>query len=341
MYGVIDIGSNTIRLVVYERTNGRLEQILNKKITAGLAGYINKNHEMRNRGVEVAVESLIELKKVTDNLHLDGVSVFATAPLRNINNTEEVVRQIEEETGFHVQVLSGRQEAAYGFAGLRGESSVDEGLMIDLGGGSAELVAFNHKDSLYSCSIPWGSLNLYRRYVKGITPTKKEIEAIGHLMKKQFEKVKFPEGCNTGLLCAEGGTARAVDKMIRAIYKDCSADESGRYSSKMLCQLLDDYCERPKHMADQILRVAPERIHTFVPGLVVLNKAVEVFGIEEVVTVGFGVREGFLIEACPLKPERKGTGHKKRKGKEKTTSASKKEVQEMQEVQEKQDVLEA
>lgn len=311
MYGVIDIGSNTIRLVVYERTNGRLEQILNKKITAGLAGYINKNHEMRKRGVQVAVESLMELKKVTDNLHLDGVSVFATAPLRNINNTEEVVKQIEEETGFQVQVLSGRQEAAYGFAGLRGESSVDEGLMIDLGGGSAELVAFDHNDSLYSCSIPWGSLNLYRRYVKGITPSKKEIEEIGHLMKKQFEKVKFPEGCNTRLLCAEGGTARAVDKMIRAMYKEGAEDAPGRYSSKMLRKLLDDYCERPKHMTDQLLRVAPERIHTFVPGLVVLNKAVEVFCVEEIVTVGFGVREGFLIQACPAKPAKKKPSAKK------------------------------
>ena len=82
---------------------------------------------MRKRGVQVAVESLMELKTVTDQFSLDEIGVFATAPLRNIINTEEVLVEIEKETGFPVKVLSGQQEASYGFAGLRQQISMDEG----------------------------------------------------------------------------------------------------------------------------------------------------------------------------------------------------------------------
>lgn len=77
MYGVIDIGSNTIRLVVFDYDGTSIRRVLNKKITAGLAGYINKDHEMRKRGVQVAVESLMELKTVTDQFSLDEIGVFA------------------------------------------------------------------------------------------------------------------------------------------------------------------------------------------------------------------------------------------------------------------------
>lgn len=308
MYGIIDIGSNTIRLVVYERNKGRIEQILNKKITAGLAGYINKNHEMRNRGVQVAIDSLQELKGVTDRLDLDGIAVFATAPLRNINNTDEVVQQIHKATGFEVKVLSGNEEAEYGFAGMRGENNIDNGLMMDIGGGSTELVVFQGDRSLYERSIPWGSLNLYRENVKNITPTEKEVQEIAHLMKKQFEKVKLPEESNTEILCAEGGTARAVNKMIKSIYKE--EIPGGQYNRKILKKMLQDYLDNPKKMWDRILRVAPERIHTFIPGLVAMNTAVDVFGVKEIITVGYGVREGFLLKECePFKtsPKKKST----------------------------------
>lgn len=323
MYGIIDIGSNTIRLVVYERNKGRIEQILNKKITAGLAGYINKNHEMRKRGVQVAIDSLQELKCVTDRLDLEGVAVFATAPLRNINNTDEVVQQIHETTGFEVKVLSGNEEAEYGFAGMRGENRLEDGLMMDIGGGSTELVAFRGDQTLYARSIPWGSLNLYREYVKNITPTEKEVQEIAHLMKKQFEKVKLPEESSTGILCAEGGTARAVNKMIQSIYKEELTD--GRYERKILTKMLQDYLNNPKKMWERILRTAPERIHTFVPGLVAMNTAAEVFGVKEIITVSYGVREGFLLKECqPFKSCDKKNSTKKKSTKAEAQTEPKK-----------------
>lgn len=294
MYGVIDIGSNTIRLVVFEYDGTSIRRVLNKKITAGLAGYINKDHEMRKRGVQVAVESLTELKTVTDRFNLEEMGVLATAPLRNIINTEEVLTEIEKETGYKVKVLSGQQEASYGFAGLRQQISMDEGIMIDVGGGSSEVVAFRNDEALLSTSIPWGSLNLYRKYVKEIIPEPKELKEIDRTMRKHFEKIRLPKRSYHLPLCVEGGAGRAFVKVLQRKYPE--AVNEGKYGRKYLQKMLEFYKENPAQFSDLILRSAPERIHTLLPGMAALNAAADVFGVKEIVTVEYGVREGFLME---------------------------------------------
>lgn len=293
MYGIIDIGSNTIRLVVYEVDGSNVNRVFNKKITAGLAGYISKDHEMTKKGVRTAITSLLELKKITDGIHLEATSVFATAPLRNINNTAEVVEQIREETGFDIQVLDGKQEATYGFVGLRRNTSLEEGIMLDIGGGSTEVVSFYKNDALTACSIPWGSLNLYRKYVDYIMPSEAELEEIDRKMRKQLGKVELPKRSYRLPLCVEGGTARAVQKVLAE--KAPEALHDGRYGRKYLRRMLKFYVENPKAFTDTILKIAPERIHTILPGMVVLNAATDVFDVKEIITVDYGVREGFLI----------------------------------------------
>lgn len=308
MYGIIDIGSNTIRLVVYEVSNGDVSRVFNKKITAGLAGYINKDHEMTKKGVRTAISSLLELRKITDGIHLEETSVFATAPLRNINNTAEVVEQIHDETGFIIQVLDGKQEATYGFVGLRQNTSLEEGIMLDIGGGSTEVVSFYKNEALTACSIPWGSLNLYRKYVDGIMPSEAELQEIDRKMRKQLGKVELPKRSYRLPLCVEGGTARAVQKVLTEKVPEALHD--GRYGRKYLRRMLKFYVENPRAFTDTILKIAPERIHTILPGMVVLNAATEVFDVKEIITVDYGVREGFLIREF-LEKNTQASGGKK------------------------------
>lgn len=293
MYGIIDIGSNTIRLVVYEVSDRSMNRVFNKKITAGLAGYISKDHEMTKKGVRTAVSALLELRKITDGIHLEATSVFATAPLRNINNTTEVIEQIEEETGFAIKVLDGKQEATYGFVGLRRNTSLEEGIMLDIGGGSTEVVSFYKNEALTACSIPWGSLNLYRKYVQNIMPSETELQEMDRKMRKQLNKVELPKRSYHLPLCVEGGTARAVQKVLTE--KAPEALHDGRYGRKYLRRMLKFYQENPKGFTDMILKIAPERIHTILPGMVALNAAADVFDVKEIITVDYGVREGYLI----------------------------------------------
>ena len=94
MYGVIDIGSNTIRLVVYQVYGQKIKPMFNKKFSAGLAGYINDKNRITKEGIEKAVHTLCELKMLLESVQIEELFVFATASLRNIDNTQEALDAI-------------------------------------------------------------------------------------------------------------------------------------------------------------------------------------------------------------------------------------------------------
>lgn len=318
MYGVIDIGSNTIRLVIYSVTrdlgngntsgtgNTKIKRIMNKKYTASLASYITDGL-MSEEGILCAGETLKELKSITDGLNLEKVYVFATAPFRNIENTEQVVEDVERNSGFPIRVLSGEEEAKFGFAGLENELrhsqqnlSEESGLLFDLGGGSTELVTFNGSAIRSSCSLTIGSLNLYKTYVSGILPTEAEIRKIRKQAKSQLKHAPVQPDNFSGLTCCEGGSARAVLKLLREEFPD-KVKKSG-YKAGRLDDLLEFYLSNPKDFTDKALQIAPDRIHTIIPGLVVMQSICETFHCRRMLTVRSGVREGYLLSKLEETP---------------------------------------
>ena len=104
--GIVDLGSNTIRLSIYQCEDGRAQLLMNRKVTAGLADYV-VDGEMSPQGIRVACDVLEEYRTLMDNLRFPRLRVFATASLRNVSNTAEAVTQIQETTGLSVVVLSG------------------------------------------------------------------------------------------------------------------------------------------------------------------------------------------------------------------------------------------
>ena len=154
LYGVIDIGSNTIRLMIYRVDNGAIHPVLNNKFAAGLAGYITAKGKMSKEGIRKAVEVLTELRTVTEQITLDGVFPFGTAALRNITNTQEVLDAIRAESGFAVRVLSGEEEAEFDYYGALQSTPLDGGLLVDVGGGSTELVYFTKRRRCWECRCP-------------------------------------------------------------------------------------------------------------------------------------------------------------------------------------------
>lgn len=141
---VIDIGSNSMRLSVYETTEAGTFTILFKdKIMAGLAGYVEEG-ALSPEGITRAILGLRSFRGTLRALNIPQVAVFATASLRNIRNTAQAVAEIQRGTGFAIEVLSGEEEARLGYAGAMEELALSEGLFVDIGGASTEVVRFAH-----------------------------------------------------------------------------------------------------------------------------------------------------------------------------------------------------
>ncbi len=145
-YGVIDLGSNSVRLVVYEvkddrrpvYTNKDFRSLLNDKVMAGLAAYV-REAVFTQAGVERAASVLKGHLKRARYFQCKRIDVFATAVLRNCENSAEAVAALQEAAGTRIALLSARDEAHLGFVGATCDRVIERGTLVDIGGGSTEL----------------------------------------------------------------------------------------------------------------------------------------------------------------------------------------------------------
>ena len=289
--GIVDLGSNTIRLSIYQWEGRQFKLLMNKKEMAGLAGYI-QDGVLTDKGIEVACQILAAFRHLLENLEIRKMHVFATASLRNIVNTQEALDAIFSATGLQVQVLSGSQEAELSFLGATvGGGAPATGLLVDIGGGSTELVAYDNGSITSECSLPVGSLSLYSRYVTGLFPTKEQRHAIRRQVEQQLESAK-----TAGLCCAHltgvGGTIRAAAKLCRA---RTGGEQGMEFEAAQLRRLYRELKKGDQDTLRQILRVVPERVHTILPGLMILNSVLKSYQVERVTVSTCGVREGYLL----------------------------------------------
>ncbi len=295
MWAVIDIGSNTIRLVIYSKQGGQLHSVLNKKYSAGLAGYMDPENRLNPEGVQKLVGVLSEIRSILDHIHVERIFPFGTASLRNSANREEVLDLVREKCRLDVRILSGEEEATFDYYGAMHNGINSSGLVVDVGGGSTELTFFHEKQIVTATSMPIGSLNLYKRFVEGLLPTEKEIRKIRKEVRSHLEEVQLPlprEELVTQPIYSIGGTARASLLLMRERFG--IPEKSREYTRKQLSEFLEITDENIKGLQDSILRAAPERIHTIIPGLLIFESVSKFYGSRSFVVCSYGVREGYL-----------------------------------------------
>ena len=290
--GIVDVGSNTIRLSIYHWEGQKFKLLMNKKEMAGLAGYI-KNGLLSDSGILVACRVLAGFKALLRNFDIANLYVFGTASLRNIVNTEEALETIEAVTGIKVEVLSGADEAAFSFLGATvGGGAPGSGMLADVGGGSTELVAYQDGAITSGCSLPMGSLSLFTKHVSGLFPTKEERKAIRSDVREELEKAKTA-GLRCSHLTGVGGTFRAAAKLCNDL---SGADPDNRIiPAGEIHALYKGLKKGDQDTLRQILRSVPDRVHTILPGLAILTAILDAYEVSTVSVSACGVREGYLL----------------------------------------------
>ena len=289
---IIDIGSNSIRLTLYETQGQSFHILFREKIMAGLAGYV-ENGKLSAEGIECACAGLLTFRGILQTLEIDQIRVFATASLRNISNTEQALSVIRAATGYSVEIIPGEEEALLGYAGAMQELHLTSGAFLDIGGASTEIVTFEDSAPVDFASFPIGSLSLYRRCVKKILPGDSSRK---RLQQEITQAIDVREGALAPrpLVVGVGGTARAALKLARHYCK--ISDDCRSITAEQLDDLCKFLCSGKKEASDLILRLEPERIHTIVPGVLILQHVFHLFQAEQLIVSKYGVREGYLCQ---------------------------------------------
>ena len=302
-YGVIDLGSNTVRLVIFEvqdnwdgtrPVSGKIiRSIMNDKVMAGLSAY-TKDGEFSGAGIVKAIDVLKGHLKRARYFNCKRIDIFATAVLRNCTNSSTALAVIESTVGQRINLLSAQDEAHLSFVGASCDKSIDTGVLIDLGGGSCELVKIKDGKDVHNTSIPQGCLSSYAQYVRYVIPQQPEAQLIADSFLKLAGQVENFADFKHPKLYAVGGSARAAAKLYAAAQE---MDQRPKLlTSEHIDYLLRILQEDPALFSHLASRAVPERLHTVGPGCIILSELMRMLGASTIELCKRGVREGYLIE---------------------------------------------
>ena len=250
-------------------------------------------------GINRACYILDSFNLLARELGVTDMHVFATASLRNISNSQAAVTEIEDRTGLSISLLSGAQEAEYDFVGAARTVDLQTGLLVDIGGGSTELVFYKDMEIQHAVSLPIGSLSMYTKYVSRLFPTKKERKAIENCVEDMLDRYEVSNLGDCPSVCGVGGTIRAVDKLNSYFY-NLSANNRFVTSENLraMVKRLENREDKkfiPLDTLETLLKVVPERVRTIMPGTQRSTVIVKHFKVQNIYVSRAGVREGFFV----------------------------------------------
>lgn len=294
--GIIDLGSNTIRLVIYNWNGRKLEKKKNIKRQTQSAKYISQG-QMSRIGVEAIIEHVKELLMIARTFDVMDTHIFATASLRNIENSSEVKIQIENAIGQSIDVLNGEEESLFGFEGMKRTLHLPlKGISVDVGGGSTEITYFQNDRPIHSISIPIGSLNLYLSYVEDVLPTDGEMMLMRLEIHKYLNEIEWLQRIIVDELIGIGGSSRAIMRLHQNRHDLQASIYDFNISQMMIREILSEAAIKTPNIAQDIIASAPERLTTLIPGTLILYELMKHIGAETFKLSPYGVREGYLFK---------------------------------------------
>ena len=296
LHGIIDIGSNTIRMAVYLIEGSHFEQLMKQKNTVGLASYV-EDGIMQPEGIDKAVETLLEYRKFLQCFKITQVAAFTTAALRNAKNSQQAVGEIESRTGIKIQVISGDEEATLDFIGATHSLNNASGLLIDIGGGSTEIVTYRDRQIQYKTSLPLGSLGFAKKYVSGILPTMQECMDMHGEAEATIGAASDFLSISEAEIVGIGGTFKGACALNNEVFNLPAVNR--RLETKNIRTLISTFVSdmgMTQKMAVTLMRSVPERLRTIIPGLIIASVLSRRFQSQWITYSDSGVREGYIYD---------------------------------------------
>jgi exopolyphosphatase/guanosine-5'-triphosphate,3'-diphosphate pyrophosphatase len=295
---IIDIGSNSIRLVVYEGIARAPTVLFNEKMLAGLGRGIVSTGKLDPEGVTRAVDEFGRFRALSDQAGAKELYVIATAAAREAVNGPDFIHRAEQILGTEIRVLSGREEAYYSALGVISGFHPADGIAGDLGGGSLELVDVNGENIGDGITLPLGGLRLQDM-------AKNSLATAAKIARDELARAKLLKGGEGRAFYAVGGTWRNLARLHMNVTNYPLAVmhhyELGIESSlPFLRQVARGETDKIKGIDG----VSKSRRSLLPYGAAVLLEIIAAMKPSKVVVSALGVREGFLYSLLSPQEQR-------------------------------------
>jgi exopolyphosphatase / guanosine-5'-triphosphate,3'-diphosphate pyrophosphatase len=287
---VIDIGSNSIRLVIYEALARSPTPLFQEKAMCGLGRYLSSTGRLNDETIPYALSALARFRKLADicGVRERDLHPFATAAVRWAEDGPAFLARAEEACGVAIKVIGNAEEAELAATGVMAGFMEPAGIAGDLGGGSLELIRLRGNDIKETISLPLGGLALIDR-----THGEKS-EAIP-IIENALAPLSWLEAAHGRTFYAIGGTWRTLAKMhMRQVGYPLTAVHGYRLDARKASQVTARYANTSPSALTRMEGMSAGREETLPFGALLLNSLVRKMRPSEVVFSAFGVREGII-----------------------------------------------
>ncbi len=291
--GIVDIGSNTVRLVVYDVPERMPVPMFNEKAECRLVEGMSKTGTLSAVGVKKALASLRRFVRLSEAMGVETLDLVATAAVRDASDGSVFVKKIESEFGISVSVLSGSEEAELSALGLIVGVPDADGILGDLGGGSLDLVSIQKGACKTYGTMPLGHLRLQEMAGEDMDKAK-------DIIKEHFAKTKWLKNAKGKSLYLTGGIMRAIARVfieqtnypLHVVDNYTIRADDALGLSRLLAGLSPGTMRR-------ISSISPSRVKSVPYATEVLGNLIEVANPAKIVFSGFGMREGQMLQHLP------------------------------------------
>jgi exopolyphosphatase/guanosine-5'-triphosphate,3'-diphosphate pyrophosphatase len=296
---VIDLGSNTARVVVFRiEPEGTFQVLADDKVPLRLIRQIDRHRRLSPAATDATLRVLADFRQIALGAGAGRIITVATAALREAVNGPEFLKQVRRRVGLSLRLLPPESEARCAFLGAVYGVAVEHGLVLDIGGGSIQLGHFRDRRLLATWSLPLGALRLSDRFLKSDPPGRQGLRRLQAFATKALIRSEIPELREDEFLVGTGGTIRSLSKIDTRLRGYPISRLHGYILTSRRIAILGGLLaglRRAERAAVPGLSVA--RADSIAGGSLLAGSVMEQVGAGRMLVAGLGLREGLILEA--------------------------------------------
>jgi exopolyphosphatase/guanosine-5'-triphosphate,3'-diphosphate pyrophosphatase len=298
---VVDMGTNSTRLLVADVEDGEVKELERRSTVTRLGRGVDTSRQLATEAIEDVVSAVGEYIKLYEPLEPDVVLALATSAVRDAENSGAFIAELRERFALNARILTGEEEARLTYVGaVAGRAPSDGTLVIDIGGGSTEIVVGSGREMAFHTSLQLGTVRHTERHIRNDPPTAPELEALAEDIRKQL----FAELAAADFFEIHTGIAVAgTPTSLAAIDQELDPYDPERVHGYVLSldAIQHMYSMLSGKSLEERLKVPglhPGRAPTIVAGVVILIQAMRAFGLQEIEVSEHDILYGVALEAA-------------------------------------------
>ncbi len=301
-FASIDVGTHTTRLLIAVLRNDRLEPILKKRVVTKLGFYFNSGY-LSDKGINSLIDTLSQYAQDMKRHEVNNYQAVATAVLREAKNAEELINLIRDKTGIEIKIISGQSEAELTAKGVLSTLEIPKksSLIVDIGGGSTELIWENDKKKVVSLAL--GATHLTQSFLKHDPPLNQEIKEAFCKAKEVIQASNFPSPVFLVGTAGSISTLAALDLKM-TVYQPHLIN--GHILTKNSIEtIFSTLCSMNAQQRLTLPGLEPGREEIILGGTIIALSLLEVFHQDRMIVSEGGLLEGVLVDYLVKKKGKK------------------------------------